>query len=197
MSATAGGFIPGSGAGAMLLESLESALARKATIYAEVLGGAVNSGGQRGGGSLTAPNVQAVQLCIKDALQHAKVKPNQIDLINGHLTATSKDPVEIQNWVQALGRSGKDFPKIQSTKAMVGHCLSAAGAIELVAVVLQIYKQFMHASINCEDIHPEILKQIDASSIVQKTLNQGPEIVAKASFGFGDVNACVLLKNYS
>ncbi|MEP2936972.1 MAG: beta-ketoacyl-[acyl-carrier-protein] synthase family protein [Gilvibacter sp.] len=197
MSMTAGGFIPGSGAGAILLESLASAQERGAKIYAEVLGGSVNSGGQRGGGSLTAPNSEAVQKCIKDALLQADVTPNQIDLINGHLTATVKDPVEIQNWSEALGLKGPNFPKIQSTKSMVGHCLSAAGAVESVASLLQIYKQFMHPSINCDDVHTTILKQIDAASIPHKTSDKGPNIIAKASFGFGDVNACVLFEKYN
>ena len=94
MSADAAGFVPGSGAGALVLESLESAVARKATIYAEVLGGNVNSGGQRNGGTLTAPNSEAVQRCITDALLDAEITSTEIDVINGHLTATSKDSLE-------------------------------------------------------------------------------------------------------
>jgi 3-oxoacyl-(acyl-carrier-protein) synthase len=69
MSATAGGFVPGSGAAALILEDLEFALERGATIYAEVLGGSSNSGGQRGGGSMTAPNPAGVIRSIEDAMQ--------------------------------------------------------------------------------------------------------------------------------
>ena len=98
MSETAAGFVPGSGAGALVLESLESALERGAKIYAEVLGGAVNSGGQRGEGSMTAPNSIAVQRCITTAIEAAGIEKSAIDTINGHLTATSKDPKEIENW---------------------------------------------------------------------------------------------------
>ena len=116
MSASASGFVPGSGAGALVLESLESALERNATIYAEVLGGDVNSGGQRNGGTLTAPNPEAVQRCIKNAIKNSNVNSNTIDVINGHLTATSKDPLEIENWTKALGRNDSDFPYINSTK---------------------------------------------------------------------------------
>src|SRR5690606_37973988 len=130
MSATASGFVPGSGAGALVLESLGSAKARGARIYAEVLGGAVNSGGQRGNGSMTAPNSEAVQRCIIDALEDAGVEKNEVDVINGHLTATSKDKEEIRNWCLALDRSGSDFPYINSIKGMVGHCLAAAGSVE-------------------------------------------------------------------
>lgn len=74
MSATASGFVPGSGAGAMVLESLESAKKRGATIYAEILGGHVNSGGQRNGGSMTAPNSIAVKQCIRQAVINSGFK---------------------------------------------------------------------------------------------------------------------------
>lgn len=197
MSASASGFVPGSGAGAMVLESLESALERKAKIYAEVLGGAVNSGGQRNGGSMTAPNAKAVQRCITDAMQNADVKPADIDLISGHLTATSKDALEVQNWSEALGLKGKDFPYINSLKSMVGHCLAAAGAIESVAAILQLKEDFVSPSINCEDLHPEIAALISAEKIPENRIDTALNIVAKASFGFGDVNGCVLFKKYT
>ncbi|WP_299666993.1 beta-ketoacyl synthase [uncultured Polaribacter sp.] len=197
MSETASGFVPGSGAGALVLESLESALERKATIYAEVLGGNINSGGQRNGGTLTAPNAEAVQKCITDALLDSEISSNEIDAINGHLTATSKDALEIENWTKALQRKGADFPYINSLKSMVGHCLAAAGAIESVASVLQIKEQFLFPNINCEDIHPEISDFISEDKIPTKMLKTDIHILAKASFGFGDVNACVIFKKYS
>ncbi len=196
LSATAAGFVPGSGAGALLLEELESALARGARIYGEVLGGHVNSGGQRGQGTMTAPNPEAVQRCISQALVHAGVGSDQIDKVNGHLTATSKDSLEIENWSKALGRGGADFPYINSLKSMVGHCLSAAGAVESVAAVLELYHGFVFPNINCEDLHPDILKWVDPQRIPQQRLDRELHIVAKASFGFGDVNGCVIFKKY-
>lgn len=197
MSESASGFVPGSGAGALVLESLESALERNATIYAEVLGGNVNSGGQRNGGTMTAPNSEAVQKCIKDAILDAEISPNEIDAINGHLTATIKDPTEIENWTLALGRKGKDFPYINSLKSMIGHCLAAAGSIENVATVLQLKHQFVFPNINCEDMHPEILDLIDEEKIPTKMIQKDLNIIAKASFGFGDVNGCVIFKKYN
>lgn len=197
MSADAAGFVPGSGAGALVLESLESAVARKATIYAEVLGGNVNSGGQRNGGTLTAPNSEAVQRCITDALLDAEITSTEIDVINGHLTATSKDSLEIENWTKALDRKGSNFPYINSLKSMVGHCLAASGAIECVASVLQLKGQFIFPNINCEEVHPEIVALIDTDKIPTKIIEKNVTILAKASFGFGDVNACVLFKKYS
>jgi 3-oxoacyl-(acyl-carrier-protein) synthase len=196
MSATASGFVPGSGAGALVLEDLDTALARGAKIYAEVLGGNLNSGGQRGLGTMTAPNPIAVQKCIKSAIENAGIHPNEIDAINGHLTATSKDSLEIQNWSEALNRSGLDFPYINSLKSMVGHCLSGAGSVESVASVLQLHQGFIFPNINCEDVHPEITAVIDASKIPQLLIKKDLTIMAKASFGFGDVNGCVIFKKF-
>ncbi len=196
MSANASGFVPGAGAGAILLESLESALERKAPIYAEVLGGNINSGGQRKGGTMTAPNSEAVQKCIKDAMKDAEITPSEIDAINGHLTATIKDSLEIENWTKALKRKGNDFPMINSLKSMVGHCLAAAGAIENVAVILQLKHQFLFPNINCEEKHPEILKLIGSNKILTQMKQKELKIIAKASFGFGDVNGCIIFKKY-
>jgi len=196
MSKSASGFVPGSGAGALVLESLKSALKRKRKIYAEVLGGNINSGGQRNGGTMTAPNVTAVQKCIKDAIVNAGIKSTEIDAINGHLTATSKDFLEIENWSKALNRKGKDFPYINSLKSMIGHCLAASGSIENVATVLQISNQFLFPNINCEDLNPAILEIIDREKIPQKMIKTKLNIIAKASFGFGDINACVIFKKY-
>lgn len=196
LSASASGFVPGSGAGAFVIEDLETALNRGARIYAEILGGNVNSGGQRGEGTMTAPNSVAVQKCIKDALKDANVNPNEIDAINGHLTATSKDSLEIQNWCEALNRKGSDFPYINSLKSMVGHCLSGSGSVESVATVLQIYNDFIFPNSNCEDLNDEIKTLISEDKIPQKLLHKALTIVAKASFGFGDVNGCVIFKKY-
>ena len=197
MSAAASGFVPGAGAGALVLESLESAQSRNATIYAEVLGGQINSGGQRNGGTMTAPNAEAVQRCIQEAIVNANISANDIDTINGHLTATSKDSLEIENWTKALQRKGNNFPHINSLKSMVGHCLAAAGRIERVATVLQLKEQFLFPNINCEDIHDDISALISEEKIVQQLVHTELNIAAKASFGFGDVNACVIFKKYS
>ena len=197
MSATASGFVPGSGAGALVIESLESALERGATIYAEILGGHINSGGQRNSGSMTAPNVEAIERCIKAALKNAEIQATDIDAISGHLTSTMGDPGEIAAWTSSLGLKGKDFPYISSLKSMIGHCLSAAGSVESVATVLQLYNGFLHPSLNCEDLHPEIANMIDPSCIPGEGLLL-PElkIIAKASFGFGDVNSCVIFRKW-
>jgi 3-oxoacyl-(acyl-carrier-protein) synthase len=195
LSATACGFVPGSGGGMLVLEDLETAMNRGARIYAEIIGGYVNCGGQRMGGSMTAPNPEGVKKCICGAIADAGIDPAQVDAINGHLTATYADPHEVRNWAEALKRTPENFPYIQATKSLIGHCLGAAGAIESVAVALQLYKGFLHPSINSEDVHPDIEKF--AQKIPQKCL-EFPElkIIAKAGFGFGDVNSCIIFKKW-
>lgn len=197
LSATASGFVPGSGAGAVVLESLESAQRRGAVIYAEVLGGHVNNGGQRLGGSMTAPNSTAVQRCITKSLEASEIKGSEIDYINGHLTATIKDPTEILNWSEALGIKGSSFPYVNSLKSMIGHGLAASGSMEIVAALLQLHHGFVSPNLNCEDLHPEIAGIVDRDRIPTEMIETELTTIAKASFGFGDVNACVIFRKNS
>ena len=146
---------------------------------------------------MTAPNSTAVQKCVKDALIDSEIEAKDIDYISGHLTATSKDSTEIHNLSTALNRWGKDFPYINSLKALTGHCLSAAASIECVATVLQLSENFIAPNINCEDLNEEISAMIDADCIPLKLLEKEINIAAKVSFGFGDVNGCVIFKKYS
>ncbi|MFQ5697395.1 MAG: beta-ketoacyl-[acyl-carrier-protein] synthase family protein [Myxococcota bacterium] len=195
LSASAAGFVPGAGAGVLLLESLESARERGARIYAEICGSAVNCGGHRGGGSMTAPNPESVRRCIRMALDDAALEPAEVDAINGHLTATGADPREVAAWSAALGRGPGELPPITATKSLIGHTLGAAGAIESVASILMLHGGFLHPSINCEDVHPEIAP-FDAS--IPHTGREAAElrVLLKAAFGFGDVNSCLVFRKW-
>lgn len=191
LSASAAGFVPGSGAGVLVLESLESAEARGATIHAEILGAAINCGGHRTGGSMTAPNPDGVRRCIRSALEAASIEPAAVDALNGHLTATGADPREVESWSAALGRGPGDLPPLTATKSMIGHGLGAAGGLEAVASVLMVRDGYLHPCLNSEDIHPEILPFADSISQETREMND-LRIIMKASFGFGDVNACLV-----
>ncbi len=195
MSATAAGFVPAAGAGILLLESLSSARARGARIYAEVLGGHVNSGGQRTGGSMSASNAEGVRRCIRAAVAMAGVRPEEIDAINGHLSSTSADPGEVQCWSEALGLPPSRMPLVHATKSLIGHALGAAGGIECVASVLELAEGFVHGSANCEDLHPALAPYADR---IPHTTVLVPDmkIMAKTTFGFGDVNACVIFRKF-
>jgi len=196
MSITAGGFVPGSGAGALVLEDLEFALQRGAHIYAEVLGGSTNSGGQRLGGTMTAANSTGVIRCITEAMHTSGIQADNIDLISGHLTATNADRQEIQNWKQALNAGKDSMPLMNSLKSMIGHSLSAAGSIETVASILQMVHGFVHPNINLDDPNPEIEALISLEKLPVKMIKKEVNIVAKANFGFGDVNCCLILSKY-
>lgn len=197
LSSTASGFVPAAGAGILLLEELESALNRNAHIYAEIIGSHINSGGQRKGGSMTAPSPEGVIKCIKEALVQASIDSSEIDLISGHLSSTMADPIEIKNWVLALDRNKENFPFINSTKSLIGHAIGAAGSIETIAALLEMQYNFIHPNINCEELHPDISAQISEKCIPQNCLeNIDINCIAKASFGFGDVNSCIILKKY-
>lgn len=195
LSASSGGFIPGAGAGVLVIEDLATARSRGAKIYAEIIGTALNSGGMRAGGSMTAPSPRGVQRCIRQALLAAQIEPKSLDYINGHLTGTMADPLEVRNWSEALERGPQNFPLINASKSMIGHALGAAGAIESIATLLQMEHGFVHGSRNCEDFHPDIREF--AGRVPQETRNATIQIAAKASFGFGDVNSCIIFRKWS
>lgn len=186
--------MPSAGAALLLLESLESAQSRKARIYAEVLGGHSNSGGQRNGGSITASNAEGIERCVKHAVEVAEVQPAEIDYINGHLTGTGADPKEIRCISAALGRELANMPWVNATKSMIGHGLGASGSMESVATILQLVDGFLHPSLNCEDFHPEIADL--RPRVPQTSLRVPCRVALKTSFGFGDVNACVLFRRW-
>lgn len=146
---------------------------------------------------MTAPNSEGVIRCIKGAIENSEIRSEDIDAISGHLTATMGDVLEVGNWSKALNLSGKRFPKINAPKSLIGHCLSASGSIECVAVILQLYKEFLHPSLNCADVHSGLYAFIDETCIVQTPVfKSNIKIFAKSSLGFGDVNSCVIFKKY-
>ncbi len=197
LSESSAGFVPGAGGGALILESLESAQNRGAKIYAEIIGGGINSGGQRSGGTMTAPNPTAVQSLIKSTIKQSGISPKEIDLISGHLTSTMADPLEVKNWSEALDLSGDEFPYINSTKSMIGHCIAGAGSIESVASILQMHHGFIHPTINCEEVHPQVAATISKEKIPTQSQNVDINFIIKANFGFGDVNSVIVLKKWN
>lgn len=194
LSASAGGLVPSGGAGILLLENLATARARGARIYAELLGGCINSGGQRNGGSITASNPEGIHRCVREALEVARTKPSDIDYINGHLTGTGADTKEIRCLATALGRSLPEMPWINATKSLIGHGIGAAGSMESVATILELSQGFIHPSINCEDFHPEIVEL--APRVPQSCISAPCRVALKTSFGFGDVNSCAIFRRW-
>jgi 3-oxoacyl-(acyl-carrier-protein) synthase len=143
---------------------------------------------------MTAPNSEGVRRTIRRAIEEARIAPKEIDLICGHLTGTKADALEVCNWRCALELPADEFPLVNAPKSLFGHALGAAGAIECVAAILQLQGGFVHPSRNCDDLHPEL--EWCRGRIPRETVERDLQIVAKASFGFGDVNACILFRQY-
>lgn len=198
MSSSARGFVPAEGSAVLVIEEYEHAKNRNANIYGEIIGTHVNTGGQTNGGSMTAGNQEMLIKCISKAIIDAEIDINYIDYISGHLTGTKADTQEILAWKTIFNKRKKGFPHINSTKSMTGHTMGACGAIETIATILQMNNSFIHKSLNCEDLHPEIATLIPKHKVPQKTIsNINIEHAITANFGFGDVNACIILKKHN
>jgi len=191
--ATRDGFVLGEGAGALILEDLDHALARGAKIYAEVIGGGLSSDAYH----LTAPHPEGIGVTrvIQNCLNDAGITPEDVDAINTHGTSTPLgDVAELKAITKVFGDHAKKI-NINSTKSMTGHLLGAAGAIEAIASVLSIEHGIVPPTIN----HSTVDDQIDPS--LNLTLNKAQkrdvEVVMSNTFGFGGHNACVVLRKHN
>lgn len=179
------GFVPSEGAGAIVLESLSSARSRGARIYAEVLGASSASDGSR----LPRPSREGQVRAMSLALSDAHVRPEQIDYINAHATSTPLgDLVEVEAIKVLLGERAYRIP-VNGTKSMIGHCLCAAGVVELIATVLQIEHGVVHPTINQEQTDPEL----DLDFVPNAAREARIDIALSNSFGFGGLNSSVVV----
>jgi 3-oxoacyl-[acyl-carrier-protein] synthase II len=186
------GFVMGEGAGVLLLETLEHALARNAPIYGEYLGGSVNCDAYH----ITSPREDGagVELCMRLALQDAGIPKEQINYINAHATSTlAGDLCELSGIKNIFGDHMKNV-SINATKSMTGHCLGAAGGIEAIATLKAIETGMLHPSINIEEPE-EMLEGIDYVPGVAKA----KKITAafSNSFGFGGHNSTLIFAPYN
>jgi 3-oxoacyl-[acyl-carrier-protein] synthase II len=181
------GFVPGEGAGVLVLETLEHAVNRGARIYAEVLGFALTCDAfhQVAPDETGEAPARAVTLAMKDA----GVEPADIDYINAHGTSTQlNDAGETKALKIALGEHAYKIP-ISSTKSMIGHLLGAAGAVEAIATVLTINRGMIHPTINYENPDPEC----DLDYVPNTARRKDVRIAMSNGFGFGGHNAVVVL----
>jgi 3-oxoacyl-[acyl-carrier-protein] synthase II len=181
------GFVVGEGAASLVLESLEHASARGATIFAEVVGYAATNDAFH----ITAPAENGVPAaeCMRLALENAGLKPSQIDYINAHGTSTQlNDSSETAAIKSVFGEEAYDTP-ISSTKSMTGHLLGAAGALEAVVCVKALQDGMMPPTINYEVPDPAC----DLDYIPNRKRQAKLNYVMSNSFGFGGHNACLVL----
>jgi 3-oxoacyl-[acyl-carrier-protein] synthase II len=188
--ATRDGFVSGEGAGVLILERLDHALARGAPIYAEMVGYGATSDAYH----ITAPaeGGAGAARAISIALTKAGMAPEELDYINAHGTSTQlNDAAETNAIKAALGAHAYMVP-ISSTKSMLGHLMGAAGAIEAIVSVLTIRHGIIHPTINYR--HPDPVCDLDYVPNVARKAQVRTAI--SNSFGFGGHNACVAFRKY-
>ena len=184
------GFVMGEGAGVVVLESLEHALARNAVIYGELLG--YGASGDAYHLSAPAPEGAGAQLAMKMALSCAGLTPADIDYINAHGTSTDyNDKFESMAIRKVFGEAAQSVA-VSSTKSMTGHLLGAAGAVEFIASALTIRDGIVPPTINYEDPDPEC----DLNYTPNVAIKKNVRYVMSNSFGFGGHNGCLVLGRY-
>ena len=184
------GFVMGEGAGIIVLETLDHALARGANIYAELVGYGASDDGYH----MTAPEPEgkAAILAMEKAIADAGISKDEVDYINAHGTSTPlNDKTETFAIKKVFGDRAYKIP-ISSTKSMTGHLLGAAAGVELAATVLSMNAGFIHPTINYETPDPEC----DLDYVPNTAREQQINCAISNSLGFGGHNATVVVKKY-
>jgi len=177
------GFVVANGAGLVVVEELEHALRRGATIHAEIIG----YGATADGHEMVTPSGEGAVRCIRMALNTAACS---IDYINTHGTSTPiGDLVELKAIREVFGSA---LPPISSTKSLSGHSLGAAGVHETIYSLLMLKHNFIAASANIDNLDPAA----ENMNIVRTTRQQQLETVMSNSYGFGGTNACLIFRRF-
>jgi 3-oxoacyl-[acyl-carrier-protein] synthase II len=181
------GILPGEGAAVLLLEPLAHALARRAPIYAEVLGYGASCDGHH----IMSPHEDGIVACARDALQRCGLQPQDVDYISAHGTATAANDVIETAAMRAV--FGAHLPPMSSMKSMLGHTMGAASALAAVGCVLALKHGFMPPTINFTQ--PDPACAIDC--VPNRARSAALDVVQNNAFAFGGNNAIVLFRRYS
>lgn len=182
---TRDGLIPSGGAATLIVESLESAQKRGATILGEIIGYGFSSNG----GHISTPNVDGPALAMNKALQQSGLQAKDIDYINAHATST---PIGDANEAKAIHEIfGSEIP-VSSTKSMTGHECWMAGASEVVYSMLMMQNDFIAPNINLENPDEDAQK----INLIAETKNQKIDVFLSNSFGFGGTNSALIVKKF-
>ena len=184
------GFVLGEGAGALILESYDHAIARGATIYAELAGGGLSADAYH----MTAPHPEGLGATkvMENCLRDANVLPSEVDAINMHGTSTPLGDIAESNAIIKVFKEHAYAMNINSTKSMTGHLLGAAGAIEAIASIMAIKHSIVPPTINHKTPDENIDSKINFT--FGKAQKRNVDIALSNTFGFGGHNACVLFK---
>ena len=186
------GFVMGEGAGALILEEYEHAINRGATIYAEVIGGALTADAHH----ITAPHPEGLgaKNVMKQAIEEGGINVAAINYINVHGTSTPLGDIAETKAIKSLFREHAFNLNISSTKSMTGHLLGAAGAIEAIACIMAVKNNIIPPTINHETKDPEIDEKLNLT--LNKAQKRTVNYALSNTFGFGGHNASVLFKKY-
>ncbi len=187
---TRDGFVAGEGAGALVLETLEHAQARGATIYAEVL----SMGASADAYHFAAPDPEGrgVRLALQRALDDAGLRPEEVDYINMHATSTPLGDVAETNAIKQVFGDHAYQMRLSSTKSMTGHLLGAAGAIEAIACIMALNHQRIPPTINFEHHDPDC----DLDYTFNEPQDDTVTIAVSNAFGFGGHNTAAVFKRF-
>ncbi|HLO56663.1 MAG TPA: beta-ketoacyl-ACP synthase II [Saprospiraceae bacterium] len=187
------GFVLGEGAGALILEELEHAKKRGATIYGEVVGAGMTADAYH----MTAPHPEGIgaRNVMNLALKDAGLNPSDVDYVNVHGTSTPLgDVAETKAILAVFGESAYDL-NISSTKSMTGHLLGGAGAIEAIAGVIAINEGFIPPTINHFTDDPDFDPKLNFT--FNTAQDRKPDVILSNTFGFGGHNASVIIKRFN
>ncbi len=190
--ATRDGFVMGEGAGALILEELEHAKARGAKIYAEIVGGGMTADAHH----FTAPHPEGLgaKNVMIQAIKDANLKPEDVDYINVHGTATPLgDVAEIKAITAVFGEHAYKL-NVSATKSMTGHLLGATGAVEAIASIFAVYKDIVPPTINHSTPDPEVDPKVNLT--LNKAQKRTVNVALSNTFGFGGHNSSVIFKKY-
>ena len=194
-SASRDGFVMGEGAGCLVLEELEHAKARGARIYAEMVGAGMSADAHH----ITASHPEGLGACLvmRNALEDAGMKPEDIDYINVHGTSTPVGDISEAKAIKQVFGDAAYKLNISSTKSMTGHLLGAAGAVEALATVLAVSNDTVPPTINHEDDDRDPEIDYDLNYTFNKAQKREVRAALSNTFGFGGHNACVIFKKYA
>jgi 3-oxoacyl-[acyl-carrier-protein] synthase II len=179
------GLVVSEGSGAIVLEELEHALARNATIYAEVVGYATSCDGSH----ITTPSKDGMLQVMQTSLEDANLQPNNIDYINAHATSTPKGDIAESHATYNL--FGSDVP-VSSTKGHMGHLLGGCGVVESIICLIALNKALLPKTMNFNKLDPECAK----INVLAKNKIKECEFVMNNNFAFGGINTSLIYKKY-
>lgn len=182
------GFVMAEGAGIVILEELSHALARNAKIYGELIGYGANSDAFH----ITEPCIEGPRECMRLAIEEAGVKPEEVEYINAHGTATPIGDINETKAIKELFGKHAFELCVSSTKSMIGHLLGAAGGVEAIFTILALKKGIIPPTINLENSDPEC----DLDYVPKIARKVSIKIALSNSFGFGGTNACLLFRRF-